>query len=150
MTTRTTFIAGLIALCGAGLMTGCATEKATDFTGVGMVGSWSGESSVVSAKYGFGRGQRTVTIKEQSGTEFTGENTWASNVNGKAVRATEKLVGTYDPVTGCVYMSEVDDGGMIVGKLLDKDTLDVVYMETGADATTFRAVLKRQGTATRR
>ncbi len=147
---RMTWMAGVVTLCGVAVMTGCASEKQAGFTGVGMIGTWSGESSVVTAKNGFSKGQRTITIKDQQGTEFTGENTWASSTNGQAMRATEKLVGSYDPVTGCVYMAEVDDGGMIVGKLLDKDTMEVVYMETGANACTFRAVLKRQGTAARR
>jgi hypothetical protein len=145
-----TWFAGVMMMCGAGLAGGCASEKQTDFHGMGLIGQWSGESNVVSAKYGFAKGQRTITIKDQQGTEFTGENTWVSSQNGQPMRATEKLIGSYDPATGCVYISEVDDTGLMVGKLLDRDTLEIVYMEAGADATTFRAVLKRQGTAVRK
>ncbi len=147
---RTALLAGLMAVCAAGALAGCAHEKACDLGSVGLVGMWSGESNVVTAKNGFAKGQRTITIKDQQGTEFTGENTWAANVMGKPVRATEKVIGTYDPATGCVYISEVDDTGMMVGRLLDKDTLEVVYMESGADAATFRAVLKRQGSGAKK
>ncbi len=155
----------LVALLGTSLISGCASHKTAEVGNVSLVGTWLGESNTVTSKWGYGSGTRTLVVVDQHGTEFTGENTFtfrsdkpipASKLNSTydassgIVKASKKIIGTYNPEVGFINIAEVDGGGTFMGKLLDKDTMEITFTEAGEYARVFRVKLTRQGAATRK
>jgi formylmethanofuran dehydrogenase subunit D len=162
---RSTWAMGLATLCGAALLTGCAASNESG-TSQDLVGTWLGESTAATAKWGYEKGQRTLVIKDQQGNEFRGECTWtfksdkaiktgddvrtSYDAATSTVRMTKTVVGTFNPATGKVVIAEQDGTGTITGKLVDANTLEIVFADSGAWARVFSAKLTRQGAAARK
>ncbi len=165
-------VAGLVGMMGLGMVSGCASHghNTNAFEGQKLdnilVGTWLGESSAVTAKWGYEKGPRTLVIKDQQGTEFRGECTWTFKSDGPlkdreglissydagtgTVRMTRIVVGTINPTTGKLVIAQQDATGTITGRLVDKDTLELVFADSGSWARVFSAKLTRQGAAARK
>jgi hypothetical protein len=164
--TRSILVAGLMALSSVGLLGGCVCgEKAANSEPTNLVGTWLGESTSVTSKFGYEKGPKTLVIKDQKGTEFTGEKVWsfksdkpvaaegiksAYDAATGTVTGAKNVLGTVDPATGQIILVEVDGDGEMSGRLVDDNTLVLVYSNGGAWARVVRVTLKRQGEAARK
>jgi hypothetical protein len=105
---------------------------------VSLVGTWVGQRDRIAKVEGRRGGLATLVITEQQGNTFTGRLK-RSNATGDEE---EPLWGAFTP--GARLMMGSDEEGTYIFSLMDQNTLDYCYSETGASARTVCARLTRQ------
>jgi hypothetical protein len=105
---------------------------------VSLVGTWTGQRDRIAKTEGRRGGLATLTITEQQGNTFAGRLK-RSNATGDEE---EPLWGAFTP--GAKLMMGSDDEGTYIFNLIDQNTLDYCYSETGASPRTVCARLTRQ------
>jgi hypothetical protein len=105
---------------------------------VSLVGTWTGQRDRIAKTEGRRGGLATLTITEQQGNTFTARLK-RSNPTGDEE---EPLWGAFTP--GAKLMMGSDDEGTYIFNLIDQNTLDYCYSETGASPRTACARLTRQ------
>jgi hypothetical protein len=105
---------------------------------VSLVGTWGGERDRIAKVEGRRGGMATLVITEQQGRTFTGHLKRANPTGDED----EPLWGAFSPDARLIMGS--DDEGTYIFTLIDPNTLDYCYSETGASARTVCARLTRQ------
>jgi hypothetical protein len=105
---------------------------------VSLVGTWVGQRDRIAKVEGRRGGLATLVITEQQGNTFSGRLK-RSNATGDEE---EPLWGAFTP--GARLMMGSDDEGTYIFTLLDQNTLDYCYSETGPSPRTVCARLLRQ------
>ena len=103
-----------------------------------LVGTWTGQRDRIAKVEGRRGGLATLVITEQQGNTFAG-HLKRSNPTGDE---DEPLWGAFTP--GGHLMMGSDDEGTYIFSLIDQNTLDYCYSETGPTARTVCARLTRQ------
>jgi hypothetical protein len=103
-----------------------------------LVGTWTGQRDRIAKVEGRRGGLATLVITEQQGNTFAG-HLKRSNPTGDE---DEPLWGAFTP--GGHLMMGSDDEGTYIFSLIDQNTLDYCYSETGPSARTVCARLTRQ------
>ena len=103
-----------------------------------LVGTWTGQRDRIAKVEGRRGGLATLVITEQQGNTFAG-HLKRSNPTGDE---DEPLWGAFTP--GGHLMMGSDDEGTYIFSLIDQNTLDYCYSETGSSARTVCARLTRQ------
>jgi hypothetical protein len=104
-----------------------------------LVGTWTGQRDRIAKVEGRRGGLATLVITEQQGNTFSG-HLKRSNPTGDE---DEPLWGAFTP--DYKLMMGSDDEGTYIFSLINQNTLDYCYSETGASARTVCARLTRQG-----
>jgi hypothetical protein len=104
---------------------------------VSLVGTWTGQRDRI-AKVGRRGGLATLVITEQQGNTFAGRLK-RSNATGDE---DEPLWGAFTP--GGKLMIGSDEEGTYIFSLINRNTLDYCYSETGASPRSVCARLTRQ------
>jgi len=105
---------------------------------VSLVGTWTGQRDRIAKVEGRRGGLATLVVTEQQGNTFAGRLKRA-NLTGDEE---EPLWGAFTP--GGKLMMGSDDEGTYVFSLIDQNTLDYCYSETGKSPRTVCARLTRQ------
>jgi len=105
---------------------------------VSLVGTWTGQRDRIAKDEGRRGGLTTLVISEQQGNTFTG-HLKRSNPSGDEE---EPLWGAFTP--GAMLMMGSDDEGTYLFNLINRNTLDYCYSETGKTARTVCARLTRK------
>ena len=105
---------------------------------VSLVGTWSGPRERIAKVEGWRDGVATLVITEQKGMTFKGHLTRA-NPDGNV---DEGLWGAFTP--GGRLMVGSDEEGVYSFALVDANTLDYCYVESGASPRSVCARLVRQ------
>ena len=118
-----------------------------------LVGSWVDNEYKVYLHTGHKIGRIEFQIKEQDGPHFRGVHIWEhvdsnkplTTKNGKFITGDkEPFVGIIGFDGQSITIAEQDDGGVLHGKLVGKDTIQLIYEESGSNAMVFRLELKRK------
>jgi len=104
-----------------------------------LVGTWSGPRERIAKVEGHVAGTATLVITDQQGMTFTGH--LVRDYEG-AVDIEEGLWGAFTP--GGKLIVGADEEGIYSFALVDADTLDYCYVESGAAARAVCARLARQ------
>ena len=105
---------------------------------VSLVGTWTGQRDRIAKVEGRRGGLATLVVTEQQGNTFVGRLK-RSNPTGDEE---EPLWGAFTP-DGKLMMGS-DEEGTYIFNLIDQNTLDYCYSETGASPRTVCARLTRQ------
>jgi hypothetical protein len=105
---------------------------------VSLVGTWTGQRDRIAKDGGRRGGLATLVITEQQGNTFTGRLK-RSNPTGDEE---EPLWGAFTP--GAKLIMGSDDEGTYLFNLINRNTLDYCYSETGKTARTVCARLTRK------
>ena len=105
---------------------------------VSLVGTWTGQRVRIAKDEGRRGGLATLVISEQQGSTFTGRLK-RSNSTGDVE---EPLWGAFTP--GAKLIMGSDDEGTYIFSLINRNTLDYCYSETGRSPRTVCARLTRQ------
>ena len=105
---------------------------------VSLVGTWTGQRDRIAKVEGRRGGLATLVITEQQGNTFVGRLK-RSNPTGDEE---EPLWRAFTP--GGKLMMGSDDEGTYIFSLIDQNTLDYCYSETGASPRSVCARLTRQ------
>jgi hypothetical protein len=103
-----------------------------------LVGTWVGERDRIAKVEGRRGGQATLVITEQQGRTFKG-HLKRSNATGDE---DEPLWGAFAP--GAKLMIGSDEEGTYIFTLIDQNTLDYCYSETGPSPRSVCARLTRR------
>ena len=103
-----------------------------------LVGTWTGQRDRIAKVEGRRGGLATLAITEQQGNTFAG-HLKRSNPTGDE---DEQLWGAFSP-DGQLMMGS-DEEGTYIFRLVDQNTLDYCYSETGPSARSVCARLARQ------
>jgi hypothetical protein len=103
-----------------------------------LVGTWTGQRDRIAKVEGRRGGLATLVITEQQGNTFVG-GLKRSNPTGDEE---EPLWGAFTP--GGQLMRGSDDEGTYIFQLIDQNTLDYCYSETGPSPRSVCARLVRQ------
>jgi len=105
---------------------------------VSLVGTWTGQRERIAKVEGRRGGLATLVITDQQGNTFAGRLKRANSTGDEE----EPLWGAFTP--GAKLMMGSDDEGTYIFSLINKNTLDYCYSETGASPRTVCARLTRQ------
>ena len=105
---------------------------------VSLVGTWTGQRERIAKVEGRRGGLATLVISEQQGNTFVGRLK-RSNATGDE---DEALWGAFTP--GGKLMIGSDEEGTYIFSLINRNTLDYCYSETGASPRSVCARLTRQ------
>jgi hypothetical protein len=105
---------------------------------VSLVGTWTGQRDRIAKVEGRRGGLATLVITEQQGNTFVG-HLKRSNVTGDEQ---EPLWGAFTP--GAKLMMGSDEEGTYIFSLINRNTLDYCYSETGPSARSVCARLTRR------
>jgi hypothetical protein len=105
---------------------------------VSLVGTWTGQRDRIAKVEGRRGGLATLVITEQQGNTFVGQLK-RSNATGDE---NEPLWGAFTP--GHKLIMGSDDEGTYIFSLINRNTLDYCYSETGASPRAVCARLTRQ------
>ena len=105
---------------------------------VSLVGTWTGQRDRIAKVEGRRSGLATLVITEQQGNTFTGRLK-RTNATGDEE---EPLWGAFTP--GARLIMGSDEEGTYIFTLINRNTLDYCYSETGASPRTVCARLTRQ------
>ena len=152
------------ALCSALAIAGCAGESApkpeaagsspltyVDAGAIDIAGTWEGEASILTVDSGamrsFGRYEITApidgvfTVRETLNLEKPSELEQGAPL---ATTRQQDLLGVISP-DGSIRMVKITDEQFLQGWFTDKDTLQVVFTETGAHAAVGKRTASRVG-----
>ena len=105
---------------------------------VSLVGTWTGQRDRIAKVEGRRGGLATLVVTEQQGNTFAGRLKRANATGDEE----EPLWGAFTP--GGKLMMGSDDEGTYIFSLIDQNTLDYCYSETGKSPRTVCARLTRQ------
>ena len=105
---------------------------------VSLLGTWTGQRDRIAKVEGRRGGLATLVITEQQGNTFAGKLK-RSNPTGDEE---EPLWGAFTP--GAKLMMGSDEEGTYIFNLINRNTLDYCYSETGKSPRTVCARLTRQ------
>jgi hypothetical protein len=105
---------------------------------VSLVGTWVGQRDRIAKIEGDGGGVATLVITEQQGSTFAGHLKRSQSTGDED----EPLWGAFTP--GGKLIMGSDDEGTYIFALIDQNTLDYCYSETGRSPRTVCARLTRQ------
>ena len=105
---------------------------------VSLVGTWTGQRDRIAKVEGRRGGLATLVISEQQGNTFVGRLKRANSTGDED----EALWGAFTP--GARLMIGSDEEGTYIFDLVDQNTLDYCYSETGASPRSVCARLTRQ------
>jgi hypothetical protein len=105
---------------------------------VSLLGTWTGQRDRIAKDEGRRGGLATLVITEQQGNTFAGKLK-RSNPTGDEE---EPLWGAFTP--GAKLIMGSDDEGTYIFNLINRNTLDYCYSETGKSPRTVCARLTRQ------
>jgi hypothetical protein len=105
---------------------------------VSLVGTWTGQRDRIAKVEGRRGGLATLVITEQQGNTFVARLK-RSNTTGDVE---EPLWGAFTP--GAKLMMGSDDEGTYIFSLINRNTLDYCYSETGSSPRSVCARLTRQ------
>jgi len=126
------------ALCYSALFAVLVSTPVFGEGSVSLVGTWTGQRDRIAKVEGRRGGLATLVITEQQGNTFVGRLK-RSNPTGDEE---EPLWGDFTP---CVrLMMGADDEGTYIFSLIDQNTLDYCYSETGRSPRSVCARLTRQ------
>lgn len=131
--TKRMFLATAILSMTAGLPQGPAQAQE-----ISLVGTWTGQRERMAKVEGYRDGPATLVITEQKGRAFKGH----LNRSNKDGDVKEELWGAFTP-NGHLMVGS-DEEGFYWFTLVNTDTLDYCYSESGASARTTCARLLRQ------
>jgi hypothetical protein len=114
------------------------SESALSAEAPSLVGTWTGQRDRIAKVEGRRGGLATLVITQQQGNTFAG-HLKRSNPTGDE---DEPLWGAFSP--GGHLMMGSDDEGTYMFSLVNRNTLDYCYSETGASPRTVCARLVRQ------
>ncbi len=120
------------------LIAALVSEPAVSADVPSLVGTWTGQRERIAKVEGRRGGLATLVITEQQGNTFAGRLK-RSNQTGDEE---EPLWGAFAPGGGLMMGS--DEEGTYMFHLIDQNTLDYCYSETGASPRTVCARLSRQ------
>jgi hypothetical protein len=120
------------------MLTAFVSQQALSADGPSLVGTWTGQRDRIAKVEGRRGGLATLVITEQQGNTFAGRLK-RSNPTGDEE---EPLWGAFTP--GGQLMMGSDDEGTYIFRLINRNTLDYCYSETGPSARTVCARLARQ------
>ena len=152
------------ALCSAIAIAGCAGQSApksdaggsspltyVDAGAIDIAGTWEGEASILTVDSGamrsFGRYEITApidgvfTVRETLNLEKPSELEQGAPL---ATTRQQDLIGVISP-DGSIRMVKITDEQFLQGWFTDKDTLQVVFTETGAHAAVGKRTASRVG-----
>jgi hypothetical protein len=140
-----TGVLAVVVVAGLGQSPAGAQEAVPD-----LIGVWTGPYQVIRSN-GRAEGVLTLKVTEQDGPLLRLEKSWETapggapgDVGGELVtKATEGLVGVIGFDGREVQFAEQGDGGVYTGNLTAPDTLELVYVESGHQATAYRLVMTR-------
>ena len=117
-----------------------------------LLGNWVGTYKVY-LDGGHKLAEAEFRIVEQDGPYFKGINAWR-HIDKKQPMATkagelisqdeERFVGVIGFNNTSASIAEQDDIGTLGGHLVNRDTMQLIYSEPGANAMVFRVELKRK------
>ena len=117
-------------------------------------GSWQSEPYTAMFIDATRPAEQTLQITEQQGELVRGTHTWRQTSseppigtvgNGAPVMsATEPFVGVFDFDGKALHLAEQTEEGLMTVRLVDADTMELVYIEAGHQATALRTRLHRQ------
>jgi hypothetical protein len=105
---------------------------------VSLVGTWAGQRERIAKIEGRRGGLATLVITEQQGNTFAGRLKRSNSTGDED----EPLWGAFTP--GGKLMIGSDEEGTYIFSLIDQNTLDYCYSETGASPRSVCARLTRQ------
>jgi hypothetical protein len=120
------------------MLTAFVSQQALSADGPSLVGTWTGQRDRIAKVEGRRGGLATLVITEQQGNTFAGRLK-RSNPTGDEE---EPLWGAFTP--GGQLMMGSDDEGTYIFRLINRNTLDYCYSETGPSARAVCARLARQ------
>ena len=101
-----------------------------------LTGTWKGENIKSSLKKGFVRSNNVVEITEQKNRVFKG---FVIHKNGK-----EKFVGVIKSNHKDFFWADSsDDDGKVIGTILNKETIETCYLDSGRDAVAGCSILQK-------
>ncbi|MCX2979236.1 hypothetical protein [Candidatus Marimicrobium litorale] len=115
-------------------------------------GNWVGTYKVY-LHGGHKMAEAEFRIVEQDGPYFRGKNAWRhvdkkqpmTTKIGKLISQDEEpFVGVIGFNNTSISIAEQDDMGALGGQLVNRDTMQLIYSEPGANAMVFRIELKRK------
>jgi hypothetical protein len=124
-------------LCSAALAVLVSTPVFSEGS-LSLVGTWTGQRDRIAKVEGRRGGLATLVFTEQQGNTFVGRLK-RSNATGDEE---EPLWGAFTP--GAKLMMGADDEGTYIFSLIDQNTLDYCYSETGRSPRSVCARLTRQ------
>ena len=124
-------------LCSLLLAT-ALSQPALGEQALSLVGTWTGQRDRIAKVEGRRGGLATLVITEQQGNTFVGRLKRANPTGDEE----EPLWGAFTP-GGRLIMGS-DEEGTYMFSLIDQNTLDYCYSETGASPRTVCARLTRQ------
>ena len=113
----------------------CGCQKA--YVNADLQGTWESQDHTLNSRGKTLTNKKLVlTVDEDS--MVTGESGWVA-VQGEgghdgsrpAKKATENILGAFDPETGTFYLVETEENGFIHGKMIDHDEIKVFLVQTG-------------------
>jgi hypothetical protein len=105
---------------------------------ISLVGTWTGQRERIAKIEGYKDGLATLTITEQKGRTFKGRLT----ITGTAGNVDDELWGAFTP--GNRLMMGADDEGVYTFTLVNRNTLDYCYVESGKSPRAVCARLTRK------
>ena len=101
-----------------------------------LIGTWEGENIKSSFKKGFVRSNNIVEITEQKSRVFKG---FVVHKNGK-----EEFVGVIKSNHKDFFWADSsDDDGKVIGTILNKETIETCYLDSGRDAVAGCSILQK-------
>jgi hypothetical protein len=140
--TRSTLSIGLAFVAGLALLSGCQ-EAGKAYGPEHLTGQWTGDAPTVHAVMGYANSSRTLTVTDQQGNLFRGTIYYKTTATAHVREATESVIGIIDPATGKVTIATDEDNGVFKGKLIDKNTLELTYVEAGPDGVLSQITLTK-------
>jgi hypothetical protein len=108
---------------------------------VALTGTWQGQRDRIAKVEGGRGGLATLTITEQQGNTFAGRLKRSNSTGDEE----EPLWGAFTP--GGRLMMGSDEEGTYIFTLIDQNTLDYCYSETGSSPRTVCGRLSRQNSS---
>ncbi|GAA6210565.1 hypothetical protein NBRC116602_03050 [Hyphomicrobiales bacterium 4NK60-0047b] len=101
-----------------------------------LVGTWSGENKTISDIKGYKTWKKTIQITEQKDRRFKGHFTYSGG--------RKNFFGVIYPDNISFTWVASNSRGFNHGRIHSKDTISACYVESGIDATTGCAKLRKQ------
>jgi hypothetical protein len=120
------------------ILAGLVSQEAIGADVPSLVGTWTGQRDRIAKVEGQRGGLATLVIAEQQGHTFTGRLKRANPTGDEE----EPLWGAFSP-DGQLMMGS-DEEGTYIFRLVDPNTLDYCYSETGPSPRSVCARLTRQ------
>lgn len=117
-----------------------------------LLGTWYAKYQV-QTRHGSSPGETELEITEQNGPLFRGTYKWkydpntpvvSDHASGVGKQGEEKFLGVIGWENRSIYIADVGDRGHSTGQLTDANTMKIVYVESGDNATVARIIFVRR------